>query len=271
MTIYLDVVFFMNLLYQFGILMITDILFHMHASKIRILFGAITGSAAYCLWLVSGILKDNFPERVLLGILIGSLSILTAFFPLKGKKIGVLIAAECFLAICLEGVLELFDVGTGNGYLMLTGCGALVFMGLFCLKIREVLFAKIGKEKTILEIRMSHKGRLAFANGLVDTGNGLSDPISKEPVIIIPRSLKEKLLMQERVRDQKGYRLIPYESVGTRKGVLEAFRLEQLVIMDKNQSGKDAEIVRTQVICAVCEDDFCTNGEYEVLLHPLLL
>lgn len=270
MTIYLDVVFFINLLYQLGILVILNELFHMRTSVGRMFCGAVLGSAVYCGCLVAGVPVDGYPCNLAAGVLIGFISVAAAFFPKGGRKFAGLVLAECFLSVCLGGILELLPRGAGGSYLMLTGSAALVFMGLFCVRIRRLLLERTEKERSIQKVRLIHKGKLVDANGLVDTGNGLTDPISKEPVIIIQKSVKEMLLCGE-VSEQKGYRAIPYGSIGTKKGILEAFRLERLEILDENKRKKDEAIIRTQVICAVYEENFSTDGAYEVLLHPFLL
>lgn len=270
MTIYLDVVFFINLLYQLGILAILNGLFHMRASVGRLFCGAILGSAVYCGCLVAGVLVHGYPGNLALGALIGFISVAAAFFPKGGKKFGGLVLAECFLSVCLGGILELIPQGTRESYLMLTGSAALVFMGLFCIRIRRMLLERTERERNIQKVRLIHKGVLVEANGLADTGNGLTDPISKEPVIIIQKSVKDMLFCGE-VSGQKGYRAIPYGSIGTKKGILEAFRLERLEILNENKSKRDEAIVRTQVICAVYDENFSTDGGYEVLLHPFLL
>ncbi|MGN0132729.1 MAG: sigma-E processing peptidase SpoIIGA [Lachnospiraceae bacterium] len=271
MTIYLDVVFFMNLLYQLGILKMLDVLFHTETSGRRIFIGAVLSSALYCGCFAAGMPIEKYPVNLAAGALIGCFSVAVTFFPHTGRKIGGMVLAECILSMCLGGILELMPDMAEGSYLMLTGSAALIFMGLFCVRIRRLLLERAGRERSIRKVRLIHKGRLVYANGLVDTGNGLVDPISKEPVMIIQKSIMEKLLPQEEVREQKGYRLIPYESIGTKKGVLEAFRLERLEILNKNESEKDEAIIRTQVICAVYRENYSTNGGYEVLLHPFLL
>ncbi|MBP3459229.1 MAG: sigma-E processing peptidase SpoIIGA [Lachnospiraceae bacterium] len=271
MTIYLDVVFFMNLLYQLGILIITDFLLHMHVSKWRIFAGAVLGSAGYCVCIVTKIPMDIFPANLIAGAVIGIFSVLAAFYPAGRKKLGGLIVTEFFLAVCLGGILELIPGTEKESYLLLTASGAIVFMAVFCIKVKKLIFEKMKDEKSIRKVRLYHKGRSAETHGLIDTGNGLTDPISKEPVIILQKSLREVLLLQEEVKEQKGYRLIPYGSIGRKNGVLEAFRLEKLEIWKEEKNGKEEVIIRSQVMCAVYEENYSTKGSYEVILHPLLL
>lgn len=271
MTIYLDVVFFMNLLYQLGILIVTDFLFHMHVSKWRIFAGAILGSAGYCICIMAQIPIRVFPVNLIAGAAIGILSVLAAFYPAGRKKLGGLMVTEFFLAICLGGILELIPGTEKESYLLLTASGAIIFLAVFCIKVKKLLFDRVKDENSIRKVRLCHKKRAVEAYGLIDTGNGLTDPISKEPVIILQKSLREALLMQEEIKEQKGYRLIPYESIGKKKGVLEAFRLERLEIWKEEKNGKEERIIRSQVICAVYEENYSMKGAYEVILHPLLL
>lgn len=270
MTVYLDVVFFLNFLYQLGILLILKGMFRLRASMGRILAGATLGSVVYC-----GILILGFPVRETLfrlaaGAFIGILSLSAAFLKKDGKGFGVLILAEWFLAFCLAGILEAFLQDGGEKTGILAGCAAIVFMSLFCIKIRRLWLERTEREGSIFKLRLIHRGRSVCAAGLLDTGNGLTDPISGEPVMIIQKNIW-KVLLDEAVSGQKGYRLIPYQSIGTGKGLLEAFRLERLEIKDERGGRERGTIVRTQVICAVYGENFGDGTAYEVLLHPLLL
>lgn len=271
MTVYLDVVFFMNLLYQFGILAVTDILFSMHAPKWRILAAAMLGSAGYCLCIVTGIPVNLLPGNLITGVLIGILSILAAFWPVKGRKLWKLTVTAFLLSLCLGGALELVPGTKQERYLVVTASGALVFLGLFCIKVKRFLFETAKDKGSIRKVRLFHGGNRVEAWGLVDTGNHLTDPLSKEPVIILQKEVKDKLLAGKAVNEQKGYRLIPYGSIGTKKGVLEAFRLERLEIAGKEEEDGTESIIRQRVICAVYEENYSMNGEYGVILHPYLL
>lgn len=277
MTIYLDVVFFMNLLYQLGILIVTDFLFSMHVSKWRIFAGAVLGSACYCICIVARIPVERFPINLIAGVVIGILSVLAVFYPGGRNKLVWLAVTEIFLSVCLGGILELIPGNERENYLLLTGSGALVFLTAFCINLKKMLFEKVKDENCIRKVRLCHKGRTVETYGLIDTGNNLTDPISKEPVVILQKSLKEALLLQEEVREQKGYRLIPYGSIGKKRGVLEAFRLEQIVIWKeekdgkKEKDGKEETVVRSRVMCAVYEENYSMKSGYEIILHPLLL
>lgn len=270
MTIYLDMVFFINLLYQLGILYITNRLFRMKGKILRMTAASALGSVCYCLMLVMGLPVMKFPVNLLAGVVLGVFSAVAAFYPVARKKLMGVLLCESVLSLCLSGILDLWGEGAKGGYLMLTSAAALVFLGLFCIKMKCLLLERIQEEKSILRVRLYHKGRMADTYGLVDTGNGLVDPISKEPVIIIQKSLSEKLLLKEVVGEQKGYRVIPYGSIGRKKGILEAFRIDSLEILKERENGKDEAVIREKVLCAVYEENY-SNNAYEVILTPLLL
>lgn len=270
MTIYLDVVFFINLLYQLGILQITNMLFKLRGSFGRMLAASALGSACYCLCIILKLPVMRFPANLTTGMAIGIISVFAAFYPMGIKKLWEALLTELLLSACLSGILDLFGKSAKGRYLMLTASAALIFLGLFCIKVKRLLLERFSEEKSIRRVRLCHKGRFADAYGLIDTGNGLKDPLSGESVIIIQKSIAEKLLLKEEIEKQKGYRVIPYGSIGKKRGILEAFRLEWLEIEGKSEDGRDEAIVRDRVLCAVYEENY-NNGAYEVILSPLLL
>lgn len=270
MTVYLDVVFFINLLYQLGILEITNLLFRMKGNILRMAAASMLGSICYCIMIVMGFPVMWFPFRLLTGIALGALSAVAAFYPgIRRRLLGVLLC-EGILSACLSGILDLWGKEAESGYLMFTASAALVFLGLFCIKIRRLLSERFQEEKNIRKVRLYHKGRIADTYGLLDTGNGLVDPISREPVIIIQKSLAEKLLLNEGIEEQKGYRVVPYDSIGKKKGILKTFRMERLEIIKEGESGEDEAVIKEKVLCAVYEENY-SNNAYEVILTPLLL
>lgn len=270
MTVYLDVVFFINLLYQLGILEIINLLFRLKGNIIRMAAASVLGSVCYCMMIVMGLPVMRFSFRFLAGIALGVVSAVAAFYPgIRRRLLGVFLC-EGILSACLSGILDLWGKEAESGYLMLTASAALIFLGFFCIRIRRLLSVRFQEEKNIRKVRLCHKGRIADTYGLLDTGNGLVDPISKEPVIIIQKSLAKKLLLNEGIEEQKGYRVVPYDSIGKKKGILKAFRIERLEILKEGESGKDEALIKEKVLCAVYEQNY-SNNAYEVILTPLLL
>ncbi len=268
MTVYLDVIFFINLLYQFGILEVLTMLYKIKVSTIRLLSGAVLGSLLYCLCIVLQLPLGELWYKIVLGIGIGIVVNIVAFVPMALHRMWILLMSQCLLAFCLSGILQFLPVNVQTGYLMLTASGAVIFLCLFCVRIRKMLFEKIRNEQSIYRAHIVHRGKLVEVNALMDTGNSLTDPISGEVVIVMQKTTMEKLFKEDELRQQPGYRMIPYHSIGKNDGILEAFRLERLEIVGK-KTRDDSNMLFLNLICAVHKHDY-KSGTYEVILHPLM-
>ncbi len=97
--------------------------------------------------------------------------------------------------------------------------------------------------------------------GFIDTGNGLSDPVSGDPICIIDKSTAKKLLEKETV---KNIRYIPYRTIGNAEGVLPIIRVDRLRICGE----QTCEI--KQPLLGISEEKVSIRGEYEMILNPNL-
>ena len=97
--------------------------------------------------------------------------------------------------------------------------------------------------------------------GMIDTGNGLRDPISGAPVNILDRYTARKLFGEETLKD---VRYIPYQSIGKKAGVLPAIQFERMCIL------KDTECWVEKPLIAISEEAISKGGEYEMILNPNL-
>lgn len=269
MTVYLDVIFFMNLLYQYGILKVLTLLLKMKRPNIRILLGAAIGSVMYCICIVMRIPLEAFGVKMIAGIVIGVVTSLVSFMPVHTKKIPKIILMQCMLSFCLSGLLQFLPIDVQTEYMVLSASGAVIFLCLFSIKVKKLIWENLRKENSICRIKLYHKGKSLETNALIDTGNHLKDPFTGEAVIIIQKSVADKLLEEDDVTRQNGYRMIPYESIGKSDGILEAFRLERLIIMEETK--QDGEDYKTfcNMICAIHSKDYKSSA-YEVILHPLM-
>jgi len=129
--------------------------------------------------------------------------------------------------------------------------------------------------------------------GLLDTGNGLRDPIFGKPVIIANYSAISQLLSENQAKQLKiwmdhldgnhttdpyqyfseefgtddnkerlNIMMIPYRSVGKMNGILPAFTMDKVILWDEEE-----QICNEKVLTAVCADRLSTQNEYQVILH----
>ncbi len=140
---------------------------------------------------------------------------------------------KCLLYILLSMALSWLTAGTGGGIWMgLSGA-----LGIFFLCVRLVGQKRKGSE--LMPVELNYQNEKVCIWALRDTGNGLKDPISGKPVLVVGPKVAQKLvgLSQkqlenpvESVGDLPGLRLIPYRTVGQNKGLLLGMRLANIKI-----------------------------------------
>jgi stage II sporulation protein GA (sporulation sigma-E factor processing peptidase) len=123
--------------------------------------------------------------------------------------------------------------------------------------------------------------------GLLDTGNHLTDPLTGAPVIVLEQGLITNLLPPDlasnihelETGDEKAltqllaasqwssrFRIIPYSSLGSSKGILVGFRPDQITLDVSGQS-----IPAGEAIVAICNHQLDTAGEYQALIPPSIV
>lgn len=120
---------------------------------------------------------------------------------------------------------------------------------------------------------------------LLDTGNQLTEPFSKKPVIVVEREALEKLFPEELLQKIKAgnfeiselpgsldetwsarLRLIPFNSVGKSDGLMVGIRPDIVVIKNKKN-----EIITSEVFLGLVNRPLSREGRYRALLHPQIL
>jgi len=95
-----------------------------------------------------------------------------------------------------------------------------------------------GNKINLFNIKIFYKENSVDALCLMDTGNSLTDNLSDRPVILINQALAFRLLKQELTlntvpkNDLRGFRVIPYHSVGS-EGLLPAFKADYIILNNK--------------------------------------
>lgn len=81
------------------------------------------------------------------------------------------------------------------------------------------------RRRTSVELSVAE--RMWNAEGLIDSGNLLREPLSGKPVAVVGRALFDEIL-RETGRQDARFAMIPYRSIGVSKGVLEGYRIDKL-------------------------------------------
>jgi stage II sporulation protein GA (sporulation sigma-E factor processing peptidase) len=135
----------------------------------------------------------------------------------------------------------------------------------------------------LMTIEVSMGGKTLGLTGLVDTGNNLRDPVSGLPVIVIDWDVLRSLMPPEvsaffmstwdaippvlsETSVGTRLRLVPYESLSGRMGVLPGFRPDRLALIGKN----GLRVFKNAIVCA-SQERLSPSGLYQALLHPDLV
>lgn len=262
MKIYLDVFLVINLGMNFVVLMLESFFQRREIRLRRLLSAAAVGGVLSALFLVSGVHRCPWLSMPL--YLLGSAFIIRLAFgkttPGAFVRNMVIFYLSAFVLagflVQLQGALGKW----GGGALLLAGSGAAL-----ALAYRLVPLGSRWRERAerYFPICLRYGGQSVRGNGLMDTGNQLTEPISHRPVAIGGRDLVRRLLKED---DMPVFRYIPYHSIGEEQGVLPAFQAECLEV---REGGKWRRQEKPWI--AICDSYVSADGEYELILHPDML
>lgn len=124
--------------------------------------------------------------------------------------------------------------------------------------------SKAEKTNYLVEVELFFfNGEKKKLKALVDTGNSLIEPFSKEPVSVVEKeSIKEYITSFS----AKDYRVIPFCSVGNPKGLMDGFFIQGMKIYERNVQWE-----KEHTIIAIAEDNISFDQKYQMILHPKLL
>jgi stage II sporulation protein GA (sporulation sigma-E factor processing peptidase) len=259
--LYIDSLFLINFVMNLYLLALVNRSLLRTASGTRLLVGAGIGAVAY---LVPFFLPGIAAVKMVAGFLIGAGLMLKVTFRLKTFR-TFLRAGEWLL-------LDTFLLGGGILFLLrlfprlraelvnifgVMGLGMLLFLLLSYHKARK------NKQNSFCKVTLKNEEKKVAVEALVDTGNGLMEPISGKPVSIMEPNILENL-WQDGLPEL--YRAIPYHSVGKKRGILRGYLVPEALIEVEGVT----KICR-DVCIGVSEEKIASEGGYQMLLNPQLL
>jgi stage II sporulation protein GA (sporulation sigma-E factor processing peptidase) len=165
-----------------------------------------------------------------------------------------------------------------------------VFISLIAFIIIKMILHYISKVMTVqrnlfsTEIHMN--GKMIHAQGLLDTGNNLYDPITNSPVMIVeyeiikdlvPDSIRNIVLNCLDSTDEfythigelchYKFRLIPFNSIGKESGMLIGVVSESVHI----SFGDDKALNLKDIVLAIYNKKLSQDNSYQILLHPEMI
>ncbi len=288
-VVYIDVLFAVNLIVNYFILLTVSHVLHRQDKRLRLLAGAAVG-AVYALFILMP--EMGFLYTALLKVVF-SAGIVLLSFRINGWKPFVQ------LILLFYGVSFLFGGIVFALYLFCSPPGMLMRNGVVYFDLSPVtliLFAGASYVVITLLSRLLHRhepdfyrlsvtvnNQTASFPALLDTGNSLCEPLSGLPVLVaeygavcrlIPEALRpffqngtlESLPAMENSEWRTRFRTVPYGGLNEKSGLMPAFRPDEVAVRSKKKT-----LISKEVFVAVCEGRLCSDGRYRALLSPSLI
>ncbi len=182
MTIYIDLLFILNFIYDFLLLMTVSVALKRNISIKRLLLGALVGALTTFIVL----LRINKYILLLLKIIMGIIMIIVTY---NYKNIKYFIINSIYLYMCsviLAGFIYFLKIEFNNlSYIIILLLGPLI------------LYLYIKEERKLKEVvNLYRKVTIFFnnnkcinLNGFIDSGNRLVDPVTKKYIVLVNKKV----------------------------------------------------------------------------------
>lgn len=288
MVVYIDVLFIVNLIVNYFILLAVSQLLKRNDKRIRLFIGAVLGAVYGSLiffpelgFLYTALLKLVFSVTIVAvsfkcHSVRNFLKLIFYFYIISMLFGGIIYAVQYFFApsiLLVKNGVAYLDISPL--YLILSGAGCYIVIKLF-----SRVFHKNVHTKDVCNVRIEIGQSSVTLTALLDNGNDLCDAISGYPVVVAEYKKIEPLIPEKLRRVYKfgkiadpsqleaagfsrRFRIVPYGSVGDAGGILPAFRPDKLIV-------EAAGVETSQVIVAVTNKRLSDDGLFAALLNPRL-
>lgn len=263
-VIYADVLYFLLFMADYVLLKLVALIMKKKTKEVRVLLGAFLGSGLSCGAML--LLGTHTVYAFLMLLLVGSIMLKISFSIQNGKDFLRCFSLLFLCSFCMGGVCGLinrftfFRRWTGKSIFLI---GMLWFGYLFIRKGFELMKEFVLHRSQRADVCLKIQGKEAYCKGFWDSGNSLKDPITGKAVVLLEKAIMEKYQIPIPV---KGFRVIPFHSVGMENGVLKGFVADELLIKDEN--GFEQSFQKT--IVAIYEGKLSMKEDYQIILNPHL-
>ena len=257
--IYPDVIFLANLLMDYTVLSVSCRLCKINTTYARLALSAFIGAV----WSVAVAV-----------FMVGKIPVLFCTYL-------VLPVVMLYVAGCKGGLGEwIYRYAALMGVSVLMG-GLMGQMkerggGIFAAAVAVILFAQLAsplirymtgyvrRKNLLYRVRIELNGRSVEMMGLFDTGNSLTDPYNGEPVCIVEKKAVDGLMQSD--NKDRGFRLIPYKSLGNEHGLMRLMTVDSMNICYEGRV-----IQQKKPELALYEGSLSKGGEYSMILNTASL
>ena len=287
MSVYLDVLFFINGVMNFFVLTLLSILFGFYGTvKNRLLASGVGALLACGFFMICPFAGGG--EEVIASILISGILLVIAYgrLGLRAyiKRFLCLYLVTAMVGGAISWLIEKTEISYYVWLFLKTPSMKRLYLKSFCLIsfgvfLCLIVLGSVGKmakeeQKFLYPVTMQWKGKTIHTMGLLDTGNRLRDPKSQKGVVVAEFDILYHMLEREIAEWLEGYFhgiqekekpkeivFIPYSSVGKKEGKMPAIVCDRLLI------AKDGVFEQTDVMVGIAEQHLSPSKEYFLLLH----
>lgn len=292
MTLYIDLILLENIVMNYIILLATGMIYKTNIKYIRIFIASILG-AIYAI--VMYLLNLNIYHNQITKILVSICMVYIAFNACNLKVILKQIVLFYLTSFCFGGAAY-YLLYCVNPNLIKTMNGVLVgtypikiailggILGFFVINISfKLIKHKLSKKDMLYDVAIFYKEKKTNVKVILDTGNLLTDPITKIPVMIVEGEKLSNIISKEILENiddilydstfnwidedlKTRCSIIPFSSIGKNNGMIIGFRPDYI-----NINTPDGEEIRKKVIVGIYNHKIAKNGLYSGLIGLNLL
>ncbi len=289
MVAYIDLIFLENFFMNYLTLFTTAKLLNRRIKKTRIIIASLMGAlyvftlffdisnlSLNLLKLVMGIslLAISFGLKSFKKLLKESLVFFMITFVYAGCALGFIYFMKPKIIYIVNGIIiggeyifEIVLISAVISYLLIKASIKLI-------KIKQ----KFSKKQMLCDLKIKNGNYNINVKALIDTGNLLTDPISKSPVIIVEKEKARNLFSksyfkklesiiggdeQETLNDfcDANIKMIPYMSVGEKNGMMLAYKIEKIKFEYQYELYEIED-----VLIGFYDNALTNNGKYSALV-----
>lgn len=292
MTIYLDFILLENIAMNYIIILATGIICRANIKHIRVFISSLLGALyAILIYLINIEIYTSQITKIIVSICMVHIAFNSGNIKVMLKQLVIFyLTSFCFggAAYYLLYNIKPNLIQSSNGILVGTYPIKIAvlggILGFFIVNISfNIIKSKFTKKDILYDIEIFYKENKTNIKVILDTGNLLTDPITKVPVLIVEAQrlkniIPEKILnnieeiiynntfeeLDEEIKTRCS--IIPFSSIGKNNGIIIGFRPDYIKIYNDNEG----KIIR-KVIIGIHNNKISKNGLYAGLIGLNLL
>lgn len=222
MTIYLDLLFILNIIYDFLILVVINIVLKRNIKIKRIILGSLAGGLTVFLFL----LKINYLILFLLKIIFGVIMVIITFGYRSIKSTIENLIYLYMISVILGGFLYYLSLEFKNANYLLLLFISPIILGMYINEQKK--YKKNINYKRSVKIKLKNN-KIIELDGFIDSGNRLRDPVTKKYIILINKKILDGIY------NIRSPMYVPIKTVN-KNSLIECISIKELIINEKRYS-----------------------------------